>query len=214
MSAWLVAIALSLQTPADNQASAAFTVVDQALRHESGFLCPAAFGDIRLAGSRPGAPGDPGAPGAYCEYQEAGQTVAYLAFSPENGPALTDAACQRLPGALRLQAGPALPGVRRYEPVGPWPERAPPLTVQGKPMTPVTCTLARPPFTPAIIVYAAAAFSHAGWTIRAINTPVPPPCCAGYPGARPVIKDLLQMVLLHETARGYEPPLPAGLTPP
>lgn len=207
MTGWLAAAFLTLQPAIDNQAAQTFSVEADGLRHQSGFLCPMALPDANLVGSRNGSPEDGAAAGSFCEYQENGQPVAYLSFSLRQAAALTDDWCRGLPSALHLQMGPRLPGVAKYEDVHGWPENAPTPTILGEPVAPVTCLLARPPFTPAIIVYSVAAFDHDGWTVRAVGTPIPPPCCAGYRGVRLTAKDMLALILVLETTKKFSPPV-------
>ena len=206
MLGWIVAGLLAVQPAIDNQAADTFSVEADGLRHQSGFLCPAALDEAKLIATRNGSPGDPTAGGSFCEYREGDQPVAYLAFSRKEGAPLTDGWCRRLPSMLHLQMGPRLPGVARYEGIDAWPEGAPVPQVQGENVNPVTCTLARPPFTPAIIVYSVAAFDHGDWTVRAVNTPIPPPCCAGYRGVRKISKDMLALILVLETTQKFARP--------
>ena len=202
--AGLLGSAPTFQPTLDNQVPDAFTVETDGMRHTgSGYSCPLTIPDAALVGTRPGAPGDPSAEGAYCEYHERGQPVAYLAISRESGPALTNDMCQALPRSLDLEIGPRLPGLRQYDEVGPWPEGLPAPTVAGEPITPLTCTLSRPP---RIIVYSVAAFARNGWTVRATAIPIPPPCCNGHPGVRLVAKDLLGLILLINTTESFKPP--------
>ena len=198
----LIVGALAPQSTVNNTAPEAFAAEAGGLRHvASGFFCPSRLPDATLSGSRPGAPGDATADGAYCEYQEAGKPVAYLRFSRANGPALTDQYCQSLPQALKLQMGPMLPGIRQYDHVGPWPEGLAPPSVDGEPIAPLTCALSRPP---RIVIQSTAAFTRAGWTVTAIGTPIPPPCCNGHNGLRLVAKDMLSLVLIIETTASYK----------
>lgn len=206
MMALLTVALLAFQPAIDNQAAENFSLEAGGLRHQSGFLCPMTLPDANLVGSRKGSPVDPSALGAFCEYQEQGQPVAYLAFSPREDTTLTNSWCRALPAALHLQMGPRLPGVAKYEDVHSWPDNAPTPTIQGEPVAPVTCLLARPPFTPAIIVYSVAAFDHDGWTVKAVGTPIPPPCCAGYRGARLIAKDMLALILVLETTEKFRSP--------
>lgn len=200
----LLAALIAAQPAPDNRAAAEFAAEAGGLRHiASGYFCPPTIPDATLVGSRPGDPTDPSATGAYCEYREAGQPVAYLSISPEASPALTDEFCQSLPKALKLEIGPRLPGIRQYDALGPWPEALGAPTVEGEPVAPSTCTLSRPP---QIIVYSAAAFTRSDWTVRAITTPIQPPCCAGHRGARLIAKDLLALVLITATTEAYTPP--------
>lgn len=206
MAAWIAAAFLALQPALDNQAPQAFTVEAEGLRHQSGFLCPKSLPDAVLVGSRNGSPEDSTAAGTFCEYQEDGQPVAYLSFSPKQDAPLTNGWCRSLPSKLRLQMGPRLPGIAKYEDVQAWPQGLPSPTVLGEPLAPVTCLLGRPPFTPAIIVYSVAAIEYDAWTVRAVNTPIPPPCCAGYRGARLTAKDMLALILILETTDKFSPP--------
>ena len=200
----LILSAISAQATVDNTVSDAFVVEDGGLRHvTSGFFCPSRIPDATLSASRLGAPGDATAEGAYCEYEEAGKPVAYLKFSRASGPPLTDQYCQSLPQALKLQMGPMLPGIRQYDQVGPWPEGLAPPSVDGEPIAPLTCALSRPP---RIVIQSTAAFTRAGWTVTAIGTPIPPPCCNGHSGLRLIAKDMLSLVLIIETAASYRAP--------
>lgn len=203
---WIAAASLVLHG-FNGQSVTTFTPEPDGVRHVSGFFCPTEIGEARLAKSGAGSPVDPGGDSsAFCEYEEDGQRVAYLLFSATSGPVLTDDWCQRLPDVLRLQRGPRLPGVSRYEGVDPFPEGLPAPVTNGQKLETSTCTLSRAPFTPGIIVYSVAAFEHEGWTVRAVNTPIPPPCCNGYPGVRHIVKDLLALVLITETARKSSTP--------
>jgi len=203
---WVLAAGLILQSVGGAPVTA-FAPEADGVRHVSGFFCPAAVGEAKLAKSENGSPIDGDADNsAFCEYQEDGQRVGYLLFSRTSGPVLTDAWCKRLPASLRLQQGPRLPGVSKYEEVEPISGSWPSVRVDGSEVQPVACTLARAPFTPGIIVYSATAFQHQGWTVRAINTPLPPPCCNGYPGVRLIVKDLLGLVLISQTAERFRRP--------
>jgi hypothetical protein len=96
-------------------------------------------------------------------------------------PVLSESFCKGITRGLKLRLGPgALPFNNRI--LGP---AQPPvmgvLPVRGETVPVWRCSQVREPFDDAILVFDAAAVRPAGgWTILALHTPRPPPCCASY----------------------------------
>lgn len=150
----------------------------------SGLTCPARSLGLALERVGVGAlPNQTGADVAYCEYAGADGAVARVSFAREDaaGPVLGDTFCRGLTKALKLRLGPgALPFNSRI--LGP---AQPPVMATlpvGEQAVPVwRCSQIREPFADAILVFDAAAVRPpGGWTILALHTPKPPPCCASY----------------------------------
>jgi len=175
----------AILTRAAPEAQAAFAVDKGVLVHKaSGFSCPAgAGGGATLSGVALGAlPGQAGADPAYCEYSDATGVVERLAFAKDDpaAPVLDEAFCRGLPKALKLTLGAGgLPGNSSFTA----PVQAPtgPETVRGQAVPVWQCGLMRPPYTrPTIVLNVAALRPAGGWTVLALHTPAPPPCCRGY----------------------------------
>ena len=181
------------------------------LHTASGFRCPRTAEGVVLTGIGEGSlPGLTGEAAVWCEYSDQVGPVARLSISrdPPQEPVLTQAFCRGLWTALKLPMGPGrLPGVSKT--VGPAQQKTlPTLQIGGEDAPLWRCSTIREPYeVPTIVVDVSALRAPNGWTVRAIHTPAPPPCCASYRDAMPFTFFTQALLLVWEATDAKGPPL-------
>jgi hypothetical protein len=150
----------------------------------SGYRCPFVSAGVALSAIGTGPlPGLSGEESAWCEYSDQVGPVARLSISrdPPGAPVLSADFCRGLPRALKLKMGPGIiPGVGKT--IGPAQQKIlPTLLVAGEAVPLWRCSTIREPYAmPTVVADTSALRTPSGWTIRAIHTPAPPPCCNSY----------------------------------
>ncbi|MCR5878117.1 hypothetical protein [Phenylobacterium sp. J367] len=176
----------------------------------SGFHCPSKPAQGVVLNSVAAGPfaGSPPEEAAYCEYSDQEGVVARIAFSRDEpgSPILDKDFCRDMPKRLDLSWGiSGLPGTRSYSP--PIQSTAvPTLKVRGEERPLWICGWTRAPFAQPVIVSNVAALRAAnGWTIRAMHTPRPPPCCNSYKEPVPLSFYLMPILLAGDAADPAQP---------
>ena len=194
----------------------AFDVTPEGLRHRaSGFLCPTVSFGIALTAIGEGAlPGLSAKEAVSCEYSDQKGVVARLAFAKEaaDQPVLTQAFCKGLVGAYKLHMGVGvLPGVGKT--TDPAQQKILPTVPVAGTSTPLwRCSTIREPLAlPLVVADTSGLRAPSGWSVRAVHTPQPPPCCTSYKIPTFPMTFMMQPVLLALQAAGVPPTVLPGV---
>jgi len=194
----------------------AFDVLPDGLRHRaSGFTCPMlSFGTALTSIGKGALPGLGGEGAVWCEYSDQDGPVARLSFAHEAAdlPVLTKAFCKGLPGAYKLHMGVGiLPGVgKTTDPAQQ--STLPAVSVNGTATPLWRCSTIREPLTlPLVVADTSGLRAPNGWTVRAVHTPRPPPCCTSYKIPAFPMTFMIQPVLLVLESAGVSPSALPGI---